>query len=156
MIGVLAAVLVWPLVHLALVARVGIDPWELFGWAMYSKPAARVQLAVDVERAGRLVPLRAIGKLRRRVADYARARTALGRFAQPDDLLRAIFESDPSIEAVELVLRDVSLDLDSALLVARDERLRFERPPFSAAMGPAALRSAAARGLVARPHANGH
>ena len=128
MVGILLAVFLWPVVHLGLVARAGIDPWELFGWAMYSRPAARVQVAVDVERAGRLVPLRAMGEMRRRVGDYARGRTALGRFARPDDLLTAIFESDPSIEAVELVLRDVSLDLDSALLVARDERLRFERP----------------------------
>jgi len=128
MVGILVAVLVWPLVHLGLVAQARVDPWELFGWAMYSKPAARVQVAVEVERAGRLVPLRAMGEMRRRVAEYARARTALGLFARPDDLLRAIFESDPSIEAVELVLRDVSLDLDSSFLVARDERLRFERP----------------------------
>ena len=128
MVGILLAVLLWPVVHLGLVARARVDPWELFGWAMYSRPAARVQVAVDVERAGRLVPLRAMGEMRRRVGDYARARTALGRFARPDDLLTAIFESDPSIEAVEVVLRDVSLDLDSALLVAQDERLRFERP----------------------------
>ena len=59
MIGIGVAVLVWPLVHLRLVEQVRIDPWELFGWAMYSKPAARVQVAVDVEREGRLVPLRA-------------------------------------------------------------------------------------------------
>ncbi len=132
MVGIGVAVLVWPFVHLGMVAQARIDPWELFGWAMYSKPAARVQVAVDVEREGRLVPLRAMGLLRRRVGDYARARTSLGRFARPDDLLTAIFESDPSIEAVELVLREVSLDVGSAFLVAQDERLRFERPPPTA------------------------
>lgn len=128
MVGLMLAVLAWPLAHLGLVAWAKVDPWELFGWAMYSKPAGRVQLAVSVERQGRLSPLRAMGEMRRAVTAHARERTALGRLASPDALLSAIFESDPSIEAVVLTLREVSLDRESAYLVAQDEQLRFERP----------------------------
>lgn len=128
MLAIVIGVALWPAVHLALVARADIDPWELFGWAMYSQPAARVQVRVDVERAGVLEPLRAMSTMRRQVEAFARSRTTLGRLASPDELLATVFASDASIGAVELVLRDVKLDLDSALLVGIDERVRFERP----------------------------
>jgi hypothetical protein len=127
MVGVVMLVALWPAVHLALVARAGVDPWELFGWAMYSQTPARVQVRVDVERAGVVEPLRAMGMLRRQVEGFARSRTTLGRLASPDELLATVFTSDASIEAVELVLRDVKLDHESAMLVANDERVRFER-----------------------------
>jgi len=128
MVAVVMLVVLWPAVHLAVVTRAGVDPWELFGWAMYSQPPARVQVRVDIERAGVLEPLRAMGTLRRQIEAFARSRTTLGRLASPDELLAAVFESDDSIEAVELVLRDVKLDHDSAMLVANDERVRFARP----------------------------
>jgi hypothetical protein len=128
MVGVVTLVLLWPAAHLALVARDGIDPWELFGWAMYSQPAARVQVRVDVERAGALEPLRAMGTMRRQVEAFARSRTTLGRLASPDELLATVFASDASIDAIELVLRDVKLDHESALLIGNDDRMRFARP----------------------------
>jgi len=128
MAGIVALVLFWPLIHLGLVAQARVDPWEFFGWAMYSKPAARVQVRVEVERDGVVKPLRAMGEMRRRVRAFARERTALGSLASPAVLLRSIFESDETIEAVVITLRDIQLDLDSAYLVAEDERLRFARP----------------------------
>jgi len=129
MAGCVLLVLFWPLVHLGLVAQAGVDPWEFFGWAMYSKPAARVQVRVEVEREGQTKPLRAMGEMRLRVQAFARARTALGSFASPAELLAAVFESDETIDAVVIVLRDVQLDLDSAYLVGEEEPQRFERPP---------------------------
>ncbi len=129
MAGFVLLVLFWPLVHLRLVEQAGVDPWEFFGWAMYSKPAARVQVRVEVEREGQTKPLRAMGEMRLRVQAFARARTALGSFASPAELLEAVFESDETIDAVVIVLRDVQLDLDSAYLVGEEEPQRFERPP---------------------------
>ncbi len=129
MAGFVLLVLFWPLVHLGLVAQAGVDAWEFFGWAMYSKPAARVQVRVEVEREGQTKPLRAMGEMRLRVQAFARARTALGSFASPAELLEAVFESDETIDAVVIVLRDVQLDLDSAYLVGEEEPQRFERPP---------------------------
>ncbi len=138
MAGVVIAVMLWPAVHLGLVAAARVDPWEFFGWAMYSQPAARVQVRVEVERAGAREPLRAMGAMRRQVEAYARERTTLGRLASPDALLAAVFASDPSIEAIDLVLRDVRLDHGSTMLIANDEELRFERggaTPTSASRG---------------------
>ena len=30
----------WPAVHYGLVLRFDVDPWKLFGWAMYSVPGS--------------------------------------------------------------------------------------------------------------------
>jgi len=137
MLAIVAVVLCWPLVHLGLVAQARIDPWEFFGWAMYSKPATRVQVRVEVERDGQTKPLRPMGAMRRQVEAFARTRTALGSFASPAPLLAAVFESDQTIDSVVIVLRDVQLDLDSAYLVGEEEPERFERPPRAGqGMGP--------------------
>ncbi len=127
MAGFVVLVLLWPMIHLAIVSQARIDPWEFFGWAMYSQPAQRVRVRVAVEREGETRPLRAMGEMRRRVRDFARARTALGTFASPEKLVAKIFASDETIDAVVLALRDVRLDLESAYIVAEDERLRFGR-----------------------------
>lgn len=127
-VGVAAAALLWPLVHLALVIRAQIDPWELFGWAMYSQPPARIQIRVDVERSGEAGPLRAMRDLRAAQLEFARRRTRLGRLASPDVFVAKIFASDEAIEAVSIVLRRIRLDPDTARIVAEDEALRWERP----------------------------
>lgn len=139
MAAVAALAVLWPVAHLVWVARMDVDPWEFFGWAMYSRPAARVQVRVEVERSagepgsqgGAAVPLRAMGALRREIEGFARRRSTLGRHADGEDLRAAVFASDPSIEAVTIVLRDVRLDLDSAHLVGHVEShrtLRSEQP----------------------------
>jgi hypothetical protein len=95
---------------------------------MYSKPAVRIQIRVDVDRGGEIQPLRAMGELRKHVGAYARSRTTLGAFASPADLLAAVFDSDETIDAVDIVLRNTQLDLDTAHLRAVDQHDRFERP----------------------------
>jgi hypothetical protein len=127
MLAIVGLVLVWPLVHAGLVARYGIDPWELFGWSMYALPAPRVQVRVDVERGGETRPLRAMGARRQRVKAFARRRIGLGTFASPEPLARALLSEDATLDAVVIVTREISLDRKSARLVARDERHRFER-----------------------------
>lgn len=127
MMGTAAAVALWPVVHLAAVARYQIDPWEFFGWAMYSEPAARVQVRLDVVRGEERAPLRAMGALRERVVAYARRRTTLGELASAEGLVNAVFESDDSIDRVELTHRRISLDRSSAILVSEDETLAFSR-----------------------------
>jgi len=129
MAAIVSFVLVWPLAHASLVARYGIDPWELFGWSMYALPAARVQVRVDVERGGETDPLRAMGERRKRVQAFARRRTALGSLASAEPLARSLLAEDPTIDAVIVVTREIVLDRVSTRLVARDEQHRFARGP---------------------------
>jgi hypothetical protein len=117
----------WPLVHAGLVARFHVDPWELFGWSMYTQPAARVQVRVDVERDGQVQPLRVMGERRRAIRRYAQRVTALGRLASGASLARQVFGWDPGVDAVTLVLREIVLDPETARLVAHESTERYER-----------------------------
>jgi hypothetical protein len=126
-VAITAATILWPLAHLVLVARFGVDPWELFGWAMYSQPAPRVSVRVDVERGGEKGPLRAMGELRGQLRDWARRRSTLGRLASPDPLAGRIFASDPTIDAAVVVVRRLELDRKTGYLIDRDETLRIAR-----------------------------
>jgi hypothetical protein len=127
MMAIVAFVLVWPVLHVGFVARYRVDPWEFFGWSMYALPAARVQVRVEVERAGETRPLRAMGVERRRVRRFARRRTALGSLAPTGSLAREIFAEDSTIDAVIIVTREILLDPASTFLEARDVRHRHER-----------------------------
>jgi len=127
MCAVVLFVAIWPLAHAGLVARYHLDAWEFFGWSMYARPAARVQVRVDVERDGETRRLRAMGDQRRRVRNYARRATALGALADPEPFAREIFSWDPSIAAVTIVTREVILDPESTMLVGHEARRRIER-----------------------------
>jgi hypothetical protein len=127
MVAIVLFVLLWPLVHGVLVARLRVDPWELFGWAMYSLPAARVQVRVELERGGETEPLRAMGDDRRRLQAFARRRTALGALAPTAALARPWLEGDPTLDAVIVVTRTLALDRASSRIVAHEERHRHAR-----------------------------
>ena len=128
MAGIVVATLLWPLIHLVLVDRYRLDPWEFFGWSMYSLPAAQIQVAVEAERAGLAKPLRAMGATREGIRRLARRRSALGTLASVEPMAEEIFAKDPSIEALVFVFREIRLDLESARLVSRDDPVRIERP----------------------------
>jgi hypothetical protein len=127
MAAIVGFVLVWPLAHAGLVRAYRIDPWELFGWSMYALPAARVQIRVELERGDERKPLRAMGETRRRLLELARRRTALGSLASMEPFARALLEQDPTVDAVIVVTREITLDHESARLSARDREHRFER-----------------------------
>jgi len=128
MAAIVLVVALWPFAHAALVARYRIDPWELFGWAMYALPAARVQIGVETIRGDEVEPLRAMGELRERIQRFARRRTALGELASTEPLAHELFAADPSIDALIVLTREFELDHESSLLVTRDEQHRHERP----------------------------
>ena len=133
LMGVLVlAASVWPLAHAALVARFHVDPWEFFGWSMYTQPAARVQVGVEIERGGAVEPLRVMGDRRRAIRRHAQHVTAFGALASDEPLARLVLSWDSEVDATTIIRREVVLDPDSTYLVARESRERFER----GAIGP--------------------
>jgi hypothetical protein len=127
MASIVLLTLLWPLVHIALVERFRLDPWEFFGWSMYALPAVQMQIAVEAERAGIMKPLRTMGTSREEIRRLARRRSALGTLASVESTSREIFEGDPAIAALVFVFREIRLDSESALLVSQDDRVRIER-----------------------------
>lgn len=125
--AVLLAVAVWPGIHFAWASRAGFDPWELFGFAMYAVPLARVQVAVDGELPGHEAPvhLRADDP---RLRAFARRRTLLGALAPVEPFARDLLRDEPRLRSVTVRLRRIRLDAETARLVAEDEAVRVARP----------------------------
>lgn len=125
--GLLLGVALWPAVHHALVRGASIDPWKLFGWAMYAAPPGRVQVRVDGVARGARSPLRLFGEAADARDAFARRRASLGRLARPDALAEEVLATDPDLDEVVVVVRGWSLDARSARLRTRDEEIRVSR-----------------------------
>jgi hypothetical protein len=127
MAAIVVGVIAWPIVHIGLVSHYRIDPWELFGWSMYAVPAARVQVGVKVERAGKTEAVFPLGMERERIRDFSRRRTALGSLAPTDDLAREILATDATIDAVVIIMREIRFDPQTAHIVAIESSTRTDR-----------------------------
>lgn len=91
--ALLAAVTVWPLVQLALVARYDVSPWKLAGWGMYSTPRFdRVGMEVYGRRAG--------GAEEQLTAPSAAVATAATAFLESYRWLRALAPQDAFTDAI--------------------------------------------------------
>ncbi|MGH0037077.1 MAG: hypothetical protein ACQGVK_18785 [Myxococcota bacterium] len=134
-----AVAFVWPALHFGLSRWAGSDPWELFGFAMYTVPHPRVQLELEVTVDGRDRPLRAAGSLRERIAAHARRKATLGRLVSDEAFVRGLLASHPSWEAATLTLHRWRLDLGSARWVVEPESIRVERSSASAGSARAPL-----------------
>ncbi len=124
---IVAGVLLWPIPHRVLVETWEVDPWELFGWAMYSEPAARVQVRVDRLRGDRREPLRAMGELRDAIRGFAQRRTILGKLASPDALAGRVLAADPEADGLVVVMRRIRLDPRSRMLVTEEVSVAYAR-----------------------------
>jgi len=125
--GLVGLAIGWPLLHHGLARWTAIDPWELFGIAMYTVPPPRVEVEVLVGMDGADRPLYTAGSLRRELAAFARRKSALGDWISEEDFARELLERQPDWEAVTLVVRRWRLDRATARLVVEPRRTRVER-----------------------------
>ncbi len=117
----------WPAVHMILVARCQIDPWEFLGWGMYSLPSPQVHVRVEQLVDGRPVLVRPSNATLARLDRFATWRTRLGKLASIDALGSEVLALEPGMEGVEIVLRRWSLDRETASFDFRESRHRFVR-----------------------------
>ncbi len=127
MLSILVAAAIWPLVHHMLVLRYDVDPWELFGWSMYAVPAARVAVAIDLERGDEVEPLRPLGDLFARVRAFARRRSALGTLASSESLARELLADDAQLDAVVVTTRSLELDPQTTVWRLHERSERYAR-----------------------------
>ena len=117
--GFLVLFALWPLVQHALVRSQDVDPWRLFGWAMYCVPGSmKTVRVVEVSRAGRFAVLDVGGyddELQPVVDSFRIRRQSLGQLASGDALARFVLERHPDWEGVALPVLTVSLDPETAL-----------------------------------------
>ena len=129
--SVLLALAVWPLAHHALVRHQGVDPWKLFGWAMYSVPGAmKTVRVIEISRDGsaRAVSRREQGEeVWRAVSRFRVLRQSLGRLAGAEATARRVLALRPDWEGVALPVLGLELDRATATTRASLEQASFWR-----------------------------
>lgn len=117
--GFLVLFALWPLVQHVLVRTWDVDPWRLFGWAMYCVPGPmKTVRVVQISRDGRFAVRDTRGydaELQSLVDRYRIRRQSIGRLASGDALARFVLERYPDWEGVALPVLTLSLDPETAL-----------------------------------------
>ena len=128
--GVLAVLSLWPIVHIALVKNFDLSSWKLAGFGMYAMPQRVPGLRVHGISDGRLRPLflgEAPTWIIPELERFKRHRRALGNLHPPDRLAEAFFANEAKLDAVGLVVVELHLDPESAVLEERSTRYAYER-----------------------------
>ncbi|HEY8492894.1 MAG TPA: hypothetical protein VIN04_03305, partial [Myxococcota bacterium] len=124
----------WPFAQRTLVARFGMDPWKLAGFAMYAAPSLPVLVAVFVPLDGRLVLVDEAtlpDPVRARLDRFRVERLALGRLREPEDVARALLAARPDASGIMIVVQRTDLDRRSARMVSADEVFSYDRSMLS-------------------------
>lgn len=112
--AILALVSLWPLSHFALYHAAGIDPWKLFGWAMYARPRNHIQITALALRGGEPHPLHPPSPRQREVFARVNARrAAFGELAGVDALAEVLLEENPEVDALRIRVRTTDFDPQS-------------------------------------------
>lgn len=120
----------WPVVHRQLVTRLDVDPWKLYGFAMYCTPH-HVAIHV-VDRGGeslrRIAPESFPPELRRRYDYFSARRATLGHLVPPDDLAAGVFLAFPELRSITVAVRIFSIQPFATGITHRTRLYPFERP----------------------------
>ncbi len=129
--GVLVALALWPAAQFALTQAWAVNPWKLFGFAMYSVPGPRVELeliGVLPDGRGMRIDRRAYSPREHRLASrFLSYRSELGFLARGDELADGVLALRPEFESVVVHTRRYWIDPETALVTSRDEHIRHGR-----------------------------
>ena len=130
-VALLAAVALWPLAHRALVARYGIDPWKLGGFAMYATPNLPVLVAaVGTIASGGTIRIEETTLpvwVRRDLDRFRVERAALGTLRDPEDVGRMLLAARPDVASVGILIQRTTLDPATATIRVATPRYVYTR-----------------------------
>lgn len=118
----------WPGVHFALFESYAINPWKLFGFAMYCTPRPELSLHLfvggpDGERS--LEPSMQPPGFEGMAMDYLERRRDLGALASPDELAAALRPSLPPGSTLRIEISQLELHPESGRLRRHLNRYRY-------------------------------
>lgn len=125
----LAALTVWPLVHILLVEQLDVSPWKLAGWGMYSAPRTGAGFQVlgrenpETDFRPIVVPEAAMPTAR----SFHQRRRWLGELASPEPLANEILAAEPSLHEVAIMIERPVLSTETGYIEATREVQRFGR-----------------------------
>lgn len=126
--GALIALLaLWPLAHRQLVTRYDLNPWKLYGFAMYCTPHS---VAVDLIDLG-VEPAREIHReelppsLREAYDRFVVQRHTLGALHPPGELGRRVLKGLPEVDDLTIAVTVTQLPFAGSELASRTRFYRF-------------------------------
>lgn len=128
----LTVIAVWPLVHHVLVRTTELGPWKGAAWSMYCVPGRAIRIAIVSQKDDRPLPLGALADLppvfQLAHREFVERRKAIGGWAEPDDLARAVFALFREEDAITIMVEQAGVERASAKLVAeRSDRYLYDR-----------------------------
>lgn len=125
--GLVLATLLWPLTQHGMVKYLGIDPWKLFGLAMYCTPHD-VRVRITVEDESHVLDISQLTEeTRHQVYRFVQIRRIAGRLIHPKDLAFRIMEERPDIRSLQIVIVTAALDPNIDLVVPKWTTYKFTR-----------------------------
>jgi hypothetical protein len=119
----LALLSIWPIGHFFLVRALDLNPWNWFGWAMYTTPAKRLVAEVYGPDGRQLDPAKTTPEHGRRLLAaykrYSDRYMELGAFTDADAFARACFEAYPGYATVTIRVYAVGVDRRTASVEKR-------------------------------------
>jgi len=112
LLAALAVLALWPAIQLALVRTWDVNPWKLFGWAMYTQapPGLDTRVGLEGDDGTVWLPRHGLAPAPRAALDaYRERRRALGRLASTDALGEAVHARYPEAKRVVVECRFVEL-----------------------------------------------
>lgn len=115
-VGVLiTAIAVWPLVHHGLVRLYDVNPWKLFGFAMYAVPHQTTILKIESNAGSGWTPFDSNNpQIQNTLRTYADRHSALGRLASPRKTAEFILHREPHLQAIRFSFEKRGISRTSA------------------------------------------
>jgi hypothetical protein len=127
-VAVVLAVAIWPGFHFALAARTQFNPWELFGWAMYSLPEVRFDMGLERrDQRGVWHPFIPRGADLESYYSVGLRRANLGKLASLEPLAKVLFTRHPNWTGLAVIEQRWRLDHHTARLDHILTRSEIER-----------------------------
>ena len=128
----LAVIAIWPPVHHVLVRTTDLGPWKGAAWSMYCVPGRAIRIGIVSQKDDRPLPLGALAGLppafQLAHREFVDRRKALGGWAEPDELARAVFALFAEEDAIAIMVEQAGVERASAKLVAeRFDRYEYHR-----------------------------
>lgn len=116
----LLALGLWPMAQHLLVRRFDVNPWKLFGWAMYARPRLSSEVRALDDRGRPLPSSPEVERFRQKWA-------LLGRLASPALAGRAVFAAHPELQEVTLSALLLEVSPKDGIIEAREDRFELSR-----------------------------
>ena len=121
--------LCWPLVHFYLVKEYDINPWKLFGFAMYATHHQSGVTIVDItqDNGRQVLPSSLPDKVQKQLYAYIDKRTFWGKFVVPDELGKSILISNENYKQIMIRVFTLRLEGKTGMIKSRAMDYHYEQ-----------------------------